>query len=84
MFSLVTSALFHDRSYTVFLTVHTWQRIFAALQAQTGAKELITWDLNIDSTVCRAQQHAAGARKGEGGRPSRPVASPSSLDDHGR
>jgi hypothetical protein len=23
----------------------------------------ITWDLSIDSTVCRAHQHAAGARK---------------------
>ncbi|MFE7358692.1 hypothetical protein ACFU8Q_37810 [Streptomyces sp. NPDC057543] len=32
-------------------------------QAQADAKELITWDLNIDSTVCRAHQHAAGARK---------------------
>ncbi|MCP9211480.1 IS5 family transposase [Streptomyces sp. NEAU-Y11] len=41
----------------------TWQRIFAELQAQADAERLITWDLNIDSTVCRAHQHAAGARK---------------------
>ncbi|MGW2354900.1 IS5 family transposase [Actinacidiphila glaucinigra] len=41
----------------------TWQRIFTALQAQAEAKDLITWDLNVDSTVCRAHQHAAGARK---------------------
>ncbi|MEW2488193.1 hypothetical protein [Streptomyces sp. NPDC048411] len=32
----------------------TWQRIFEQLQAQADARELITWDLNIDSTVCRA------------------------------
>lgn len=41
----------------------TWQRIFSELQAQADAKELILWDLNIDSTICRAHQHAAGARK---------------------
>ncbi|MFB7553071.1 transposase [Streptomyces sp. NPDC056154] len=26
-------------------------------------KGSITWDLSVDSTVCRAHQHAAGARK---------------------
>lgn len=41
----------------------TWQRIFTRLQARAEAKDLITWDLNVDSTVCRAHQHAAGARK---------------------
>ncbi|MFD9246431.1 IS5 family transposase [Streptomyces sp. NPDC059556] len=41
----------------------TWKRIFAELQAQADAKRLITWDINVDSTVCRAHQHAAGARK---------------------
>ncbi|MER5690116.1 IS5 family transposase [Streptomyces sp. NPDC002205] len=41
----------------------TWKRIFAELQAQADAKQLITWDINVDSTVCRAHQHAAGARK---------------------
>ncbi|MDT0470240.1 IS5 family transposase [Streptomyces sp. DSM 41699] len=61
----------------------TWLRIFAELQAQADAKELITWDLNIDSTVCRAHQHAAGARKRGICRSSRPAASPSSRNDHG-
>ncbi|MGW2563359.1 IS5 family transposase [Streptomyces sp. NPDC001514] len=42
----------------------TWQRIFTQLQAQADAKDLITWEINVDSTVCRAHQHAAGARKG--------------------
>ncbi|WP_420708692.1 transposase [Streptomyces sp. NRRL F-4474] len=41
----------------------TWQWIFVALQARADAKDLITWNLNVDSTVCRAHQHAAGARK---------------------
>ncbi|MGW3419499.1 IS5 family transposase [Streptomyces phaeochromogenes] len=41
----------------------TWQRIFTELQARADAKNLIAWDLNVDSTVCRAHQHAAGARK---------------------
>ncbi|MFE7795685.1 IS5 family transposase [Streptomyces sp. NPDC057460] len=27
------------------------------------AKGAITWDLSVDSTVCRAHQHAAGARR---------------------
>lgn len=56
----------------------TWQRIFSELQAQADDRELITWDLNIDSTVCRAHQHAAGARKRGICRSSRPAASPSS------
>lgn len=51
----------------------TWQRIFTQLQARAYAKELITWDLNVDSTVCRAHQHAAGARKRGTCRRSRPV-----------
>ncbi|WP_406707865.1 IS5 family transposase [Streptomyces halobius] len=61
----------------------TWQRIFTALQAQADAKELITWDLNIDSTVCRAHQHAAGARKRGTCKRNRPAVSPSSRNDHG-
>jgi transposase len=56
----------------------TWHRIFTALQAQADAKKLITWDINVDSTVCRAHQHAAGARKKGSCRRSRPAASPSS------
>ncbi|GAX57541.1 IS5 family transposase [Streptomyces olivochromogenes] len=70
-----------DRAYDLF---RRWQRdgtrhrIFTELQAQADAKELITWDINIDSTVVRAHQHAAGARKKGSYRRSRPAASPSS------
>lgn len=33
------------------------------LQSLADAKGAITWDLSVDSTVCRAHQHAARARK---------------------
>lgn len=33
------------------------------LQARADAAELITWEVNVDSTICRAHQHAAGARR---------------------
>ncbi|MFF0476514.1 IS5 family transposase [Streptomyces sp. NPDC004284] len=41
----------------------TWPRILTRLQSLADAKGAITWDLSVDSTVCRAHQHAAGARK---------------------
>ncbi len=56
----------------------TWKRILERLQADADARGLITWDVNIDSTICRAHQHAAGARKKGHSRGSRPVVSPSS------
>jgi transposase len=40
-----------------------WQRIVTALQARADANGLIVWDVSVDSTVMRAHQHAAGARK---------------------
>ncbi|MER6573994.1 IS5 family transposase [Streptomyces sp. NPDC001093] len=61
----------------------TWHRIFTALQARADAKELITWDINVDSTVCRAHQHAAGARKKGSCRRSHLAASASNRNDHG-
>lgn len=41
----------------------TWQRILTRLQSLAGAKGTIVWDLSVDSTVCRAHQHAGWARK---------------------
>ncbi|WP_406424479.1 transposase [Streptomyces sp. NBC_01589] len=41
----------------------TWKRILEQLQTEADAKGLITWDVSVDSTVCRAHQHAAGAGK---------------------
>ena len=34
-----------------------------ALQGRADAAGLITWDVSVDSTVARAHQHAAGARR---------------------
>ena len=40
----------------------TWARIITALQAAADAAGEICWQVSVDSTVCRAHQHAAGAR----------------------
>ncbi|MFI8883762.1 IS5 family transposase [Streptomyces sp. NPDC053813] len=44
----------------------TWGRILAALLAAADAGDDIGWIVSVDSTVCRAHQHAAGARKNTG------------------
>ena len=49
----------------------TWRKILTALQGRADAAGLITWDVSVDSTVARAHQHAAGARKTGICRPSR-------------
>lgn len=41
----------------------TWARILAGLQGRADALGLITWDVSVDSTIARAHQHAAGARR---------------------
>ena len=58
--------------YGDFRTVHgrhrrwsadgTWERVLAALQADSDADAGEEWAVAIDSTVVRAHQHAAGAR----------------------
>jgi transposase len=49
----------------------TWRKILTGLQGRADAAGLITWDVSVDSTVARAHQHAAGARKRGICRPSR-------------
>jgi transposase len=56
----------------------TWQQILTGLQARADAAGLICWDVSVDSTIARAHQHAAGARKRGMRRNSRQVGSPSS------
>jgi len=59
----------------------TWARMLTALQAVADAAGRIVWDVSVDSTVARAHQHAAGARKRGicrlnhrvGYRPNRPI-----------
>lgn len=41
----------------------TWERVFTALLAQADAEEDLDWVVAVDSTIVRAHQHAAGARK---------------------
>ncbi|MER5348521.1 IS5 family transposase [Streptomyces mirabilis] len=40
-----------------------WKAVLTGLQAKADAAGLITWEVNVDSTICRAHQHAAGARR---------------------
>ena len=56
----------------------TWARILTGLQALADAAGLITWDVSVDSTIARAHQHAAGARKKGICRPNHPAGLPGS------
>ncbi|WP_442802456.1 IS5 family transposase [Streptomyces sp. CMB-StM0423] len=50
----------------------TWERVFTALVTQADADEDLTWVVSVDSTIVRAHQHAAGARKRGARRVNRP------------
>lgn len=56
----------------------TWAAILTSAQVRADAAGLITWDVSVDSTVARAHQHAAGARKKGMRRPNRLAAWPPS------
>jgi len=51
----------------------TWRAVLTRLQGRADAAGLITWDVSVDSTIARAHQHAAGARKRGTCRPNRPA-----------
>jgi transposase len=55
----------------------TWHRILTALQARADAAGDIDWLVCVDSTVVRAHQHAAGARKKGADRPVSRTTTPS-------
>ncbi len=41
-----------------------WQRVWEALQQEANQRGEVAWDIHfIDSTIVRAHQHAAGAKK---------------------
>lgn len=52
----------------------TFDRMLRAAQARADAAGDIDWLVSVDSTIVRAHQHAAGARKG--GAKTRPSAGP--------
>jgi transposase len=41
----------------------TWDRLLTQVQTKNDAVGAVVWEVSIDSTVIRAHQHAAGARK---------------------
>lgn len=60
-----------------------WARLLMLLQARADAAGLITWEVNVDSTTCRAHQHAAGARRDGAGQKEPPGGVVTEPDDHG-
>ncbi len=55
-----------ETAYTLFRRWQidgTWSRILKRLQVKADAAGHIEWEVSVDSTVCRAHQHSAGARK---------------------
>jgi transposase len=54
----------------------TWARILARLQQLGDAAGLICWDVSVDSTIVRAHQHAAGARRDPASQVEPPGAEP--------
>lgn len=74
---------------TVYGLFRRWQRegvwagILTALQVRADAAGLIVWEVNVDSTVCRAHQHAAGARRDGAGQKEPPGGTRTEPDDHG-
>ncbi|WP_327740411.1 hypothetical protein OG749_43460 [Streptomyces nojiriensis] len=60
-----------------------WSTILTGLQARADAAGLITWEVNVDSTICRAHQHAAGARRDSGAQKEPPGGDRTEPDDHG-
>ena len=42
-----------------------WERLLKALQEEADAQDQLGWEIHfVDSTIIRAHQHAAGAKKG--------------------
>jgi transposase len=60
----------------------TWARVLSGLQARADAAGLITWDVSVDSTVARAHQHAAGARRRGDLQAEPPGGTQAEPDDH--
>jgi transposase len=51
-----------------FATDGTWDRLLAAVQADAHADGEIDWNVSVDSTIARAHQHSATAKREDRGR----------------
>ncbi|MGW0760930.1 IS5 family transposase [Streptomyces sp. NPDC002814] len=76
-----------ETAYTLFRRWQidgTWATILRKLQIKADAAGHIEWEVSVDSTVCRAHQHAAGARKKRPHDPGRtpPDGLAAEPDDH--
>ncbi|WP_156051699.1 IS5 family transposase [Allokutzneria albata] len=60
-----------------------WGRLLTLLQARADAAGLIFWEVNVDSTICRAHQHAAGARRRGAVQKEPPGGVSAESEDHG-
>ncbi|SDM52182.1 Transposase DDE domain-containing protein [Allokutzneria albata] len=58
-------------------------RLLTLLQARADAAGLIFWEVNVDSTICRAHQHAAGARRRGAVQKEPPGGVSAESEDHG-
>jgi transposase len=59
-----------------------WDAVLTGLRTAADAAGLVTWEVNVDSTVCRAHQHAAGARRDGAGQVEPPGGVATEPDDH--
>lgn len=61
----------------------TWARVVTDLQAAADAAGRVSWQVSVDSTVCRAHQHAAGARRDSAAQRESPGGVTAEPADHG-
>lgn len=61
----------------------TWGVLLTGLQTRAGTAGLITWEANVESTICRAHQHAAGAHRDGQAQKKPPGNTRTEPDDHG-
>lgn len=73
---------------TIYGMFRRWQRagnwvfILKTLQALADAEGAIIWQVSVDSTVARAHQHAAGARRDSAAQQESPGGVDTEPDDH--
>ncbi|WSV08688.1 IS5 family transposase [Streptomyces sp. NBC_01020] len=60
----------------------TWAAVLKKLQVKADATGHIEWEVSVDSTICRAHQHAAGARKAGAPGRTQPDGLAAEPDDH--